>query len=587
MNFHVLRNAIFLLVVLSFVLAQKKNNHDKKALHIVPVLPILSTNADPVQHIGHVCSPQEPLKPIQHIYCAVESGMWNVSYIEASNKTVGCLLGGTHRCQTVAAVPTAKEILPSKPPPESPDALYNRLVAIAEKAVPETWWRQGFDNEKLQLTNNSQDLPRQQLSMHHPLNAKLHNIYRCVTRQTFIRTPFSGSSEPDDVSCSSADPNFSEFYALWQAHHTTLGGSDPDAKSALLQSATEVLHLFLELHGKSNCETLQKKIACRGALAAAAQVCSAHFLTAVVGHRRSFTESKLIRGYMLASLGRGLLHGDNSTTGNVLITAYPVQLNDFTTLQQAYLTLYTESYGAVYTAQLTKHIPLAFAPNFTVHVKEPRWTKYAHKLEPVYTSMRNWMFHEAGAIIDFGPYIPLVAFPEVRAVLQAKSQIQRVLIDIGANGFFASPKYLIDSYAMHLPFTHAVMVDPEPSFPATVPKSYSDRYNITFLPLYAEIGTDTESDVLKLLPALVKKEDFVVLKFDVDPNKFAHGCTMEWGLLFSLMQHPEVATLIDELYIELHFFLPMLNWVHYHSNWEALDTIRYLRQQGMIVHAWP
>lgn len=75
--------------------------------------------------------------------------------------------------------------------------------------------------------------------------------------------------------------------------------------------------------------------------------------------------------------------------------------------------------------------------------------------------------------------------------------------------------------------------------------------------------------------------------FYIVANSFAHGCTMEWGLLFSLMQHPEVAALIDELYIELHFFFPLLNWMHYHSNWEALDTIRYLRQQGMIVHAWP
>ena len=289
MNFQVLRNAIFFLAVLSLVLAQKKNNHDKKAQHIVPVLPILSTNAEPVQHISHVCSPQEPLKPIQHIYCAVESGMWNVSYIEASNKTVGCLLGGKHRCQTVAVVPTANETLPSKPPPESPDALYNRLVAISEKAVPETWWRQGFDNQRFQFTNNTGELPRQQLSMHHPLNAKLHNMYRCVTRQTFIRTPFSGSSEPNDASCSSADPNFSEFYALWQAHHSTLGGSDPDAKSALLQSATEVLHLFLELHGKNNCETLQKKINCRGALAGTYAGLSRSCASIIIRHSHIFT----------------------------------------------------------------------------------------------------------------------------------------------------------------------------------------------------------------------------------------------------------------------------------------------------------
>lgn len=247
---------------------------------------------------------------------------------------------------------------------------------------------------------------------------------------------------------------------------------------------------------------------------------SAHFLTAMIGKHRHFSESKLTRGFMLASLGRALLHGDSTATGNTPITAWQMRIDDFTALQQAYLKLYTDSFGAMYTVQLTKHVPLAFAPNFTVTLKEPRWSALAPRLEPIYTSLRNWMHQEADTNIDFGPYIPLVAFPEVRSVLQNKPHNRRVLVDIGANGFFASPKYLLDSYAVHLPFTHAVMVDPEPHFPASVPKAYQDRYNITFLPLYAEIGTDTESDVLKLLPTLVTKEDFVVLKFDVDPNTY-------------------------------------------------------------------
>ena len=63
------------------------------------------------------------------------------------------------------------------------------------------------------------------------------------------------------------------------------------------------------------------------------------------------------------------------------------------------------------------------------------------------------------------------------------------------------------------------MVEPEPHFSATVPKIYSDTYNIKFLQVYAEVGTGSETDVLISLPKLVTKDDFVVLKFDVDPNK--------------------------------------------------------------------
>lgn len=69
--------------------------------------------------------------------------------------------------------------------------------------------------------------------------------------------------------------------------------------------------------------------------------------------------------------------------------------------------------------------------------------------------------------------------------------------------------------------------------------------------------------------------------------RFAYGPTMEWGFLFSIMQSPLIAQLVDEVYIELHFHFPSLYWDHYHSNWEALDCIRYLRSQGAIVHAWP
>ena len=203
---------------------------------------------------------------------------------------------------------------------------------------------------------------------------------------------------------------------------------------------------------------------------AASLVASTHFISDIAGKKKPFIESAFVRGYLLASLGRGLLHGDNSVTGNAPITSWGLRTNDFTALQSAYLRLYTDSFGALYTEQLDKHIPLAFPPTFTVHGK-PQWKHLAQQLEPVYTSVRNWMFTEAQALIDFSPYRPLVAFPEVQNYL-ATTPCRRVLVDVGANGFFASPKYLLDSYAVYAPFTHAVMIEPEPHFSATVPAAY-------------------------------------------------------------------------------------------------------------------
>ena len=66
------------------------------------------------------------------------------------------------------------------------------------------------------------------------------------------------------------------------------------------------------------------------------------------------------------------------------------------------------------------------------------------------------------------------------------------------------------------------------------------------------------------------------------------GPTMEWGFLADLLRRPEALALVDELFIELHFFAPSLNWVHLtHSMKQAFDVLRQLRACGLPVHAWP
>jgi hypothetical protein len=258
-------------------------------------------------------------------------------------------------------------------------------------------------------------------------------------------------------------------------------------------------------------------------------VTATHIISDIAGKQKPATDTQFTKGYILSSLGRGLLHGDFGTTGIYYRTGWNLKLNDFIALQGAYLKLYIDSYGKKYNEQLDYYLPFAFSGDFPI-VGKNAWKSYASKLEPVYTSLRNWMFTECSNLIDFSPYRPLVAFPEVREKLlttattsssASQRKGRRVLIDIGANGFFASPKFLIDSYAPYLPFTHVIMVEPEPHFSATIPPVYSQRYNITFLPIYAEVATGSETDMIQLLPKLVTRDDFVVLKFDVDPNRYA------------------------------------------------------------------
>ena len=63
---------------------------------------------------------------------------------------------------------------------------------------------------------------------------------------------------------------------------------------------------------------------------------------------------------------------------------------------------------------------------------------------------------------------------------------------------------------------------------------------------------------------------------------------MEWGFLADLLRRPEALALVDELFIELHFYASSLRWVHpTHSMKQAFDVLRQLRACGLPVHAWP
>ena len=101
-----------------------------------------------------------------------------------------------------------------------------------------------------------------------------------------------------------------------------------------------------------------------------------------------------------------------------------------------------------------------------------------------------------------------------------------------------------------------------------------------------DVGTRDDKDILQWLRENVVENDFVALKFDVDNDSL--GPTMEWGFLADLLRRPEALALVDELFIELHFFAPSLNWVHLtHSMKQAFDVLRQLRACGLPVHAWP
>ena len=168
--------------------------------------------------------------------------------------------------------------------------------------------------------------------------------------------------------------------------------------------------------------------------------------------------------------------------------------------------------------------------------------------------------------------------PQVEAITG-----RRVLVDVGANEWLGSPKALIEHYAAaDAPFHEAHLFDPRlPDKPFATPLTTVHHH-----PMAVAVGTRDGRDVLAWLEQNVKVHDYVALKFDVDDD-FSEGPTMEWGFLADLLASGTLE-LVDELFIELHFFSPGIRWLHTaHSMQQAFDVLRQLRSCGLAVHAWP
>lgn len=102
---------------------------------------------------------------------------------------------------------------------------------------------------------------------------------------------------------------------------------------------------------------------------------------------------------------------------------------------------------------------------------------------------------------------------------------------------------------------------------------------------FLQVGTRNDGDLVHLLPSIVKEEDFVVLMWDTDI--VANPVTLEWGFLADLLSQNH--SLVDELFIELHFPYQRIGWIYeHHSAREAFELLQQLRKQcNFAVHAWP
>jgi hypothetical protein len=116
--------------------------------------------------------------------------------------------------------------------------------------------------------------------------------------------------------------------------------------------------------------------------------------------------------------------------------------------------------------------------------------------------------------------------------------------------------------------------------------SQRKKYNITEYNILTEVCSgDKLRDIAFWLRENFSEDDFVVLKYDLDVG--VSGPTIEWAFVHCLINTGTIR-LVDELYLELHFWFPEIGWQHqFHTMQQAFDLIRKLRELNVPVHAWP
>lgn len=223
-------------------------------------------------------------EPIRSILCAVETGHWKVSMDSSAIANTGCLIG-KNRCDQVMKVPQETEVPPSPPPPDARNPTYQELALKAEAVVPKTWWRAGFADEKLYLSQNNDQLPRKLFDSRVLSNKKLKNIYQCVTRQQFMRKSLDfveNLQANSSTTCTAmSTPVAASFLDLWTKYRTNLDGTYSEKNGlkiwfpsssndgSFLMAASEVLEHFYTNYGGiwTGCFAYEKSAGCRGLLA--------------------------------------------------------------------------------------------------------------------------------------------------------------------------------------------------------------------------------------------------------------------------------------------------------------------------------
>ncbi len=174
------------------------------------------------------CAFHDLSQPIQSILCAVERGLLKITLKDELSEKA-CWLGKKY-CNETMKIPLQFEVPPSSPYNETANLQYKQLAQKAEIAVPQTWWREGFADEKLLLTKNFDYLPKKLLNVSIKSNGKLKILYHCVSLPHFLRQSYDYASYKPKTNTTHTckamnDTVVKTFFTLWNLHRDDLDGA--------------------------------------------------------------------------------------------------------------------------------------------------------------------------------------------------------------------------------------------------------------------------------------------------------------------------------------------------------------------------
>lgn len=188
---------------------------------------------------------------------------------------------------------------------------------------------------------------------------------------------------------------------------------------------------------------------------------------------------------------------------------------------------------------------------------------------------------------------------------------RRVYLDLGANAFETSIQWFMRWYPCDFTEVHAFEIDPQllklpevefaeddnlevPNPRAIVAKQTPGIPNwmLQRMTFYNQLVSDADDNATKAVNITrfmketlnLSASDTVVVKMDIE--------SAEWPILQRWLQDPQMADIVDELFVEIHYQHPSMSGFLWDS-WaprtrdQASYLLASLRSKGFFVHPWP